>query len=1298
MWTTQKRVIMNVKNLYFSLLFLLFFYALNAQVGVGNTNPQAQLDISASSTTSPSNDDGILIPRMSAFPSTPGATRDGMLIFYTGTGADGKGFYYWDQGATSWVKIAAGSTDDNDWTEVSADIKRQSGDVYIGDSNTTDNDLYLSNRLIDWDNNSYYLDPQNTSRLGQIQLDNISFTGPSLFFATDNTTGISGGINRVGIVTDGSTNHQFTEKGQLEFYYRQSVLLGNNAGDNLSASFNDAVFIGEDAGENTTTGLGNIALGRSALNDNITGGSNIAIGSYTMALSTGGENIGVGGLTFRQLTSGSRNVAFGVAAGYPDTNSSDNTYIGHAAGGSIPSSNFNRTGNVFLGFQAGYNQNVSNRLFIENSDSANPLIYGEFDNDIIRINGELQVLDPFGTGYSFPVTDGTTNQVMTTDGAGNVTFQDIIGDGTGTDNQTIDNLSLSGTILRLSLEDDGQPLQTVNLASLQDGIGTDDQNLTAPTLTGTTLNLGIENGTGTSVNLVTLQDGTGTDNQTIDNLSLSGTTLRLSLEDDGQPLQTVNLASLQDGTGTDDQNLTAPTLTGTTLNLGIENGTGTSVNLATLQDGTGTDNQTIDNLSLLGTTLRLSLEDDGQPLQTVNLASLQDGTGTDDQNLTTPTLAGTTLNLGIENGTGTSVNLASLQDGTGTDDQNIQSLGFNTATNILTVGIENGAAQSVNLSVLDSGGDVNGVIAGTGLTGGGFSGNVTINAVGTNGLTTNADDIRLGGTLIQNTTITQGARSFDINLNSTGDFAIQDNGTDVFFVEDSGDIGFGNSNPIYKVHVTENTATETRAVYVDKDDNTAASTEGVYVTKTSNGTGRNHGYYAEVNGTGNGNRYGLYADVTGTGTGQKYGIFNELNSNTAGSQYAVRNWVRGASGSNQFGVFNNMDNANTADIYGVYNGMRVTNASNMYGVYNEFLTTSSSADLMAGVRTRFTNGTPGSNGFSGIYTDFDLASNGTFYGVRNEYSAGSTGTGNKYGSYNFISASAGGTHYGTYNSVGVTNGWASYNLGKSYISQRLSIGETDNADGRITILNNSGGSNPAHIQFTETNANDGSRIQFANGAETTNEWTLYGRADNTLSDSSFNFFHTTTGNILEIKGDGDVEINGQLGININDPTYAITLPNNTAIGTGRGRANAWTIYSDSRVKSNQQPLQNGLHLIKQMVPKTYFHHNGNIEDGVLNLSENGEQTLGFIAQELYKIFPEAVQRPKDESKTLWSVDYDKVIPVVVKALQELNNQVETLESENNKLKQQLRKIEQLEARLITLEGTSGDNTSKTTSK
>jgi len=53
----------------------------------------------------------------------------------------------------------------------------------------------------------------------------------------------------------------------------------------------------------------------------------------------------------------------------------------------------NATGgsNVFLGFESGYNETGSNKLYIENSNSTTPLIYGEFDNDILRVNGSFEV-------------------------------------------------------------------------------------------------------------------------------------------------------------------------------------------------------------------------------------------------------------------------------------------------------------------------------------------------------------------------------------------------------------------------------------------------------------------------------------------------------------------------------------------------------------------------------------------------------------------------------------------------------------------------------------------------------------------------------------------------------------------------------------------------------------------------------------------------------------------------------------------------------------------------------------------
>jgi hypothetical protein len=156
--------------------------------------------------------------------------------------------------------------------------------------------------------------------------------------------------------------------------------------------------------------------------------------------------------------------------------------------------------------------------------------------------GRTSLGNTLSNRYIMPATDGTANQVMTTDGSGNITFQNVT---IGTDNQAIDVLNLNGTNLEISLEDDGVATQILDLSPLQDGTGSDDQNLTTATLTGTTLNLGIENGTGSSVNLASLQDGTGSDDQNIAGSGLSGTDLTIGIENGSS--QVIDLSSIQDG-------------------------------------------------------------------------------------------------------------------------------------------------------------------------------------------------------------------------------------------------------------------------------------------------------------------------------------------------------------------------------------------------------------------------------------------------------------------------------------------------------------------------------------------------------------------------------------------------------------------------------------------------------------------------------------------------------------------------------------------------------------------------------
>jgi hypothetical protein len=84
---------------------------------------------------------------------------------------------------------------------------------------------------------------------------------------------------------------------------------------------------------------------------------------------------------------GSSNTFIGENALKNNRNGNNNTALGYQAGSMTSGS-----GNIFLGANAGNNldfQNTSNKLIVANSETNTPLIYGEFDNSLLKINGKL---------------------------------------------------------------------------------------------------------------------------------------------------------------------------------------------------------------------------------------------------------------------------------------------------------------------------------------------------------------------------------------------------------------------------------------------------------------------------------------------------------------------------------------------------------------------------------------------------------------------------------------------------------------------------------------------------------------------------------------------------------------------------------------------------------------------------------------------------------------------------------------------------------------------------------------------
>jgi len=164
--------------------------------------------------------------------------------------------------------------------------------------------------------------------------------------------------------------------------------------NNAAGSYNLA--IGTSALYSNTTGNSNIAMGLSSLSSNTTGNSNIAMGYEALCSNNSGiYNLAVGHEALRSNISGTGNLAIGSRALYNNTGDY-NLALGYQAG----LNNQTGSGNVFIGYQAGLTETSSNKLYIANSGTTTPLIYGDFSTGNVGIgttspvNGTLEVQSP----------------------------------------------------------------------------------------------------------------------------------------------------------------------------------------------------------------------------------------------------------------------------------------------------------------------------------------------------------------------------------------------------------------------------------------------------------------------------------------------------------------------------------------------------------------------------------------------------------------------------------------------------------------------------------------------------------------------------------------------------------------------------------------------------------------------------------------------------------------------------------------------------------------------------------------
>lgn len=202
--------------------------------------------------------------------------------------------------------------------------------------------------------------------------------------------------------------------------------MGNATTSNSSASYgNDAGISGEE-----TSYFGAVAGAANAGTENNffgfssglynTGSYNIFMGNYTAYKNKGkfnafvgyysgygniygNDNSFFGASSGRNNKDGINNTFLGSNSGRNNISGTDNTYVGNYSGlknqngyyntfvGSYAGAHSEGKGNVFIGYNAGKEEPGNEKLYIDNSSTSKPLIYGDFFKDRITFFGQVGI-------------------------------------------------------------------------------------------------------------------------------------------------------------------------------------------------------------------------------------------------------------------------------------------------------------------------------------------------------------------------------------------------------------------------------------------------------------------------------------------------------------------------------------------------------------------------------------------------------------------------------------------------------------------------------------------------------------------------------------------------------------------------------------------------------------------------------------------------------------------------------------------------------------------------------------------
>ncbi len=128
-----------------------------------------------------------------------------------------------------------------------------------------------------------------------------------------------------------------------------------------------------------------------------------------------------------------------------------------------------------------------------------------------------------------------------------------------------------------------------------------------------------------------------------------------------------------------------------------------------------------------------------------------------------------------------------------------------------------------------------------------------------------------------------------------------------------------------------------------------------------------------------------------------------------------------------------------------------------------------------------------------------------------------------------------------------------------------------------------------------------------------------------------------------------IDNTGNVGIGTTTPTVRLQV-------AGDIIANSIAGSSDARFKTNIIPIENPLQKVMQLRGVTFDWKTKDFP----NRTFSEKRSLGFIAQEVEKVIPEVVQT-ENSTEGFKSVQYDKVVALLVEAIKEQQQQIEQLQ-------------------------------------